>query len=193
MPFQFFVRYVSKHLPREVQSIIMTRDIANINELEHILDILQNIRNREINKRQIRDNGSRNSVNEHNQVPRADPRGRVNENNWLCMNRQCGANNYGFRRECYKCGSFRGSFQDNRGFDNSGYNRRENYSHEFRGRGGGFVSNRGMPGGTNSRGRGGYSNNGNESRGADTYISNQNSRIDHRRAYAEPSAPAQLN
>ena len=41
IPFKSFVRYISKHLPREVQITLMTKEIENLNELERILDILQ--------------------------------------------------------------------------------------------------------------------------------------------------------
>ena len=44
LPFRSFVRHISKHLPREVQITLMTREVAEINELEKILDIFQNIR-----------------------------------------------------------------------------------------------------------------------------------------------------
>ena len=43
LPFRSFVRHISKHLPREVQITLMTREITNISELENMLDILQNI------------------------------------------------------------------------------------------------------------------------------------------------------
>ena len=50
-PFRSFVRHISKHLPREVQISLMTREIVEINELEKILDLFQSIRNREIARR----------------------------------------------------------------------------------------------------------------------------------------------
>ena len=53
IPFKLFVRYVSKHLPREVQITLMTKEIENLNELERILDILQSIRDREVGRRPI--------------------------------------------------------------------------------------------------------------------------------------------
>ena len=40
IPFKSFVRHVSKHLPREVQTTLMTKEIEDMNELERILDIL---------------------------------------------------------------------------------------------------------------------------------------------------------
>ena len=43
LPFRSFVRHVSKHLPREVQITLMTKEITNISELENMLDVLQNI------------------------------------------------------------------------------------------------------------------------------------------------------
>ena len=52
LPFKSFVRHISKHLPREVQITLMTREINDINELEKILDIFQNIRDREVGRRQ---------------------------------------------------------------------------------------------------------------------------------------------
>ena len=51
MPFRSFVRHISKHLPKEVQISLMTREIANISELENILDVFQNIRDQEISRR----------------------------------------------------------------------------------------------------------------------------------------------
>ena len=53
IPFQSFVRYVSKHLPREAQVTLMTKEIESLSELERILDILQSIRDREIIRRPI--------------------------------------------------------------------------------------------------------------------------------------------
>ena len=53
IPFKSFVRYVSKHLPREVQITLMTKEIENLSELERILDILQSIRDRETVRRPI--------------------------------------------------------------------------------------------------------------------------------------------
>ena len=47
LPFWSFVRHISKHLPREVQITLMTREIVDINELESMLDVLQNIGERE--------------------------------------------------------------------------------------------------------------------------------------------------
>ena len=44
LPFRSFVRHVSKHLPREIQITLITRNITEITELEKILDIFQNIR-----------------------------------------------------------------------------------------------------------------------------------------------------
>ena len=40
IPFKSFVRHVSKHLPRDVQTTLMTKEIEDMNELERILDIL---------------------------------------------------------------------------------------------------------------------------------------------------------
>ena len=51
IPFKSFVRYVSKHLPQEVQITLMTKEISNLSELEKVLDILQSIRDREVNRR----------------------------------------------------------------------------------------------------------------------------------------------
>ena len=51
LPFRSFVRHISKHLPREVQITLMTREVADINELENILDVFQNIRDHEIGRR----------------------------------------------------------------------------------------------------------------------------------------------
>ena len=41
----------SKHLPREIQITLMTREIVEITELEKILDIFQNIRERDMSRR----------------------------------------------------------------------------------------------------------------------------------------------
>ena len=51
LPFRSFVRYISKHLPREIQVNLMTWEVGDINELEQILDIFQNIRERETGRR----------------------------------------------------------------------------------------------------------------------------------------------
>ena len=40
IPFKSFVRHVSKHLPKDVQTTLMTKEIEDMNELERILDIL---------------------------------------------------------------------------------------------------------------------------------------------------------
>ena len=47
IPFKSFVRHVSKHLPREVQITLITKEINDMNELERILDVLQSIRDRD--------------------------------------------------------------------------------------------------------------------------------------------------
>ena len=54
LPFRSFVRHISKHLLREVQVTLMTREIVEISELEKILDIFQSIRDREIGRLRIR-------------------------------------------------------------------------------------------------------------------------------------------
>ena len=46
LPFRSFVRHISKHLPREVQISLKTREIAEISELEKILDIFQSTQHR---------------------------------------------------------------------------------------------------------------------------------------------------
>ena len=51
LPFQSFVRHISKHLPREVQITLMTREVSDINELEKILDVFQNIKDQEDSRR----------------------------------------------------------------------------------------------------------------------------------------------
>ena len=48
LPFRSFVRHVRKHLPREVQITLMTREVADINELKNVLDVFQSIRDCEI-------------------------------------------------------------------------------------------------------------------------------------------------
>ena len=89
LPFRSFVRHISKHLPWEVQITLMTREITDINELEKILDIFQNIRDREIGRHQ-------NPPKTHNNGSNSQPRGlttghggtRVNNNGrdegWRC-------------------------------------------------------------------------------------------------------------
>ena len=42
---------INRHLPREVHITLMTREINNINELESMLDVLQNIGERDIGRR----------------------------------------------------------------------------------------------------------------------------------------------
>ena len=71
LPFRSFVRHISKHLPREVQITLMTREVANISELENILDVFQNIRDQELSRRQNQQSGN----NGGNQGP---PRGPTN-------------------------------------------------------------------------------------------------------------------
>ena len=54
LPFRSSVRHISKHLPREVQITLMMREVTEINELEKVLDIFQNIRDREMGSVRIR-------------------------------------------------------------------------------------------------------------------------------------------
>ena len=90
LPFRLFVRHISKHLPREVQILLMTREIAEISELEKIFDIFQNIRGREIG-RHLNPPGTQNNGN-HNQTRGSphvhrDARGENNSRNeyWTCQ------------------------------------------------------------------------------------------------------------
>ena len=72
IPFKSFVRYVSKHLPREVQVTLMTKEIENLDELERVLDILQSINDREMGRRSIQPNTS-NHNNNNNEFNRPRP------------------------------------------------------------------------------------------------------------------------
>ena len=50
LPFRSFACHISKHLPREIQITLMTREVMEITELEKILDIFQNIRDMELGR-----------------------------------------------------------------------------------------------------------------------------------------------
>ena len=75
--------------------------------LEKVLDILQNIRDREENRRstpgnyksnQVEYNSQRNHYNEHN-VTNKDNHYKPGE--WRCY--RCQQENFAFRRQCFKC------------------------------------------------------------------------------------------
>ena len=108
IPFKSFVRHVSKHLPKDVQTTLMTKEIEDMNELERILDILQSIRDREGGRR-IQQNNNHHHV-EHNQNKNNNYRGynnnvhRDNVNKpgeWSCS--RCKWGNFASRQRCYKC------------------------------------------------------------------------------------------
>ena len=100
--FRSFVRHISKHLPREVQITLMTREVADINELENILDVFQNIRDREV------DQSSMNS-SIHYTPQRGSPQGHAyskqenhsRDGEWKCTG--CLGENYVGRDFCFRC------------------------------------------------------------------------------------------
>ena len=104
--FWSFVRYVSKHLPREVQITLMTREVADINELENILDIFQNIRDCEIGRRP---NQSGTNSSSHFAPQRGSPQGHAygkqenhsRDGGWNCTG--CSGENYVGRNFCFRC------------------------------------------------------------------------------------------
>ena len=106
LSFRSFVRYTSKHLPREIQINLMTWEVEDINELEQILDIFQNIRDRETGRRP---NPPAPYTNGNHYQPRGTSihyRGeRGNNNNrredWRCV--ECHCENYASRTTCYRC------------------------------------------------------------------------------------------
>lgn len=59
LSFKVFIRYISKNLPREIQTNVMMREISDMNELEKILYMFQNIWDREMSKKKIREEGTR--------------------------------------------------------------------------------------------------------------------------------------
>ena len=185
MPLPSFIRYISKHLPKDIRSTIRTREVANIAELEKILEAYQSMKEEEDNKYQFRDTEVRQPDHFINNVSRSG------EGAWLCPNPNCRANNYNSsRNQCYRCQGPRESAQGggenyNRGFEHNGF--RGNH------RGRGFTSNRGVPGNFNHRGRGGYASNPNDTRGVEAPANNQNNRGDHRGVYSKPPPPIQLN
>ena len=112
IPFQSFVRYVSKHLPREAQVTLMTKEIENLSELERILDILQSIRDSEIIRRPIQTNQQNNNIEfsrhrssyqgngEHHNNYR--PRNHFQQTGeWNCS--RCGRENYANQQQCFRC------------------------------------------------------------------------------------------
>ena len=108
LSFRSFMRHISKHLLREVQITLMTREVEDINELEQILDIFQNIRDREMGRRP---NPPVLHTNENYNRPSGTPtayrgaRGGNNNNNrcedWRCS--ECHFENYPIRTTCYRC------------------------------------------------------------------------------------------
>ena len=54
MPLSSFIRYISKHLPKDIWSTIRTREFINIAELEKILEAYQSMKEEEDNKYQFR-------------------------------------------------------------------------------------------------------------------------------------------
>ena len=109
IPFKSFVRYVSKHLQREVQVTLMTKEIETLNELERVLDILQSINDREMGRRPIQPNMS-NHNHEFNR-PRPYYNNNGNKYNfrndlqqpggWSCSS--CRKENGANMQHCYYC------------------------------------------------------------------------------------------
>ena len=85
MPLSSFIRYISKHLPKDIRSIIRTREFANIAELEKILEAYQSMKEEEDSKYQFRDNESRQVNTEVRQPDRfVNNMSRPEEGAWLC-------------------------------------------------------------------------------------------------------------
>ena len=85
----------------------MTKEIANLSELEKVLDILQSIRDREVNRRlppgnykpnHVEYSSKRNSYNEHNNMNRNY---HYKSGEWRCY--RCQQENVAFRQQCFKC------------------------------------------------------------------------------------------
>ena len=96
IPLSSFIRYVSKHLPKDIRSTIRTREFTDIAELEKILEAYQSMKEEEDNKYQsinIRDRESR-SINTEIRQPDHFIR---HDNNmsrsvggaWLCPHPNC--------------------------------------------------------------------------------------------------------
>ena len=103
---------MSKHLPREIQITLMTREVADIDELEQILDIFQNIRDWEMgrcpNPPASHTNGNYNQSRGSLTAYRG-ARGGNNNNNrgedWRCS--ECHFGNFAIRTVCYRCSKAR--------------------------------------------------------------------------------------
>ena len=108
IPFKSFVRHVSKHLPREFQVTLMTKEINDMNELERILDVLQSIRDREGGRRHQPPNNNYEYNNTRDNPSRYGGTRIDNSNNqedWTCS--RCRRENYASRQKCYRCGQAR--------------------------------------------------------------------------------------
>ena len=53
MPLSSFIRYVSKHLPKDIRSTIRTREFTDVAELEKILEAYQSMREEEEDSKSI--------------------------------------------------------------------------------------------------------------------------------------------
>ena len=117
LPFRSFVRHISKYLSREVQITLMIQEIAEISELEKILDIFQNIRDREIGRRQNplvpHTNGNHNQSRGYTTAYRGARRDNGNHRNemWQCS--ECEYENFATRTVCYRCNKARGCQRNN--------------------------------------------------------------------------------
>ena len=93
----------------------MTKEISNLSELERVLDILQNIRDREVNRRLTPGNYKPNQVEYHSQRNHYNEHNVTNKNNhykpgeWRCY--RCQQENFPFRQQCFKCRTPRGGQQ----------------------------------------------------------------------------------
>ena len=110
LPFRSFVRHINKHLPRGLQITLMTREITEINELEKIVDIFQNIRDREMGRRQnppmSHNNGSHTQSRGSTTALRG-ARGDYNNRNKGWRGSECRFENYAVRMVCYRCSKAR--------------------------------------------------------------------------------------
>ena len=111
LPFRSFVRHISKHLPREIQITLMTREIMEITELEKILDIFQNIKERDMNRRP---NLPAPHVNGNYNQSRGMPTFQRGARGGNSGNRgegwrfaECNVENYDVRTTCFRCNKAR--------------------------------------------------------------------------------------
>ena len=115
LPFQSFVRHISKHLPREVQITLMTREVSNISELENMLDVFQSIRDREVVRHPQQPNVNRGGsyTQQGGQHTGTTYHGREPSRRypmWRCGG--CPMENYADRNFCYRCKKARPGHQN---------------------------------------------------------------------------------